>query len=114
MESYLKIYEKFKDIKDLKDYIDEVNELRYYYNSQQFDKMHEHIRKLTTKYRTETNAWNSVNPCMPVTHQQSYINAENFLQVLGAKLVVTKTIDYVSRLTEDEFAFIKKCLSNNC
>lgn len=109
MEDYLKIYEKFKDIKELKDYIDEVNELRYYYNSQQFDKMHEHIRKLITKYRVETDVWNSVNPYMPVTHQQAYINAENFLQALGAKLVVTKATDFVSRLTDDEIVFIKRC-----
>lgn len=98
MEDYLKIYEKFKDIKEIKDYIDEVNELRYYYNSQQFDKMHEHIRKLTTKYHDEANAWNSVNPCMPVTHQQAYINAENFLQVQGAKLLVTKATSFRQQL----------------
>lgn len=108
MEDYLKIYEKFKDIKELKDYVDEVNELRYYYNSQQFDKMHEHIKKLTTKYRVETDAWNYVNPYMPATHQQAYINAENFLQALGVKLVVTKIVNYETRLTEDEAVFIKK------
>ncbi|MDE7292658.1 MAG: hypothetical protein K2N58_11525 [Treponemataceae bacterium] len=98
MEDYLKIYEKFKDIKEIKDYIDEVNELRYYYDSQQFDKMHEHIKKLITKYHDEADAWNSVNPCKPTTHQQSYINAENFLQAQGAKLFFTKATDFKQQL----------------
>ncbi len=107
MKDYLEIYEKFKDIKDLKDLIDEVNELRHYYGTQQFDRMQEHIKKLMMKYCVETFVWNSVNPCMPTTHQQAYINAENFLQVIGVKLIVTKAVDYASRLSDEEFDFIE-------
>lgn len=107
MKDYLELYERFKDVKDIKDYIDEVNELRYYYNTRQFDKMQVHIKKLMIKYCVETAAWNSANCYMPTNYQQAYTNAENFLQAVGAKLIVEKVADCASRLTNNEFNFME-------
>ena len=107
MKDYLEVYEKFKDIKEVKDYIDDVILLRQYYASQQFDKMQEHICELTFKYPVEAITWNTVNRVMPNTYEQAYINAENFLQVQGAKIIAEKEKDYAQRLTGDEKAFIE-------
>ena len=106
MTDYLKIYEKFKDVKEVKDYIDDVILLRHYYATQQFAKMQEHIQKLMDKYFIETAVWNVVNHYQPTTVEQSYINAENFLQTQGAKTIAEKVKDYAQRLAEDEVAFI--------
>ena len=110
MTDYLKIYEKFKDVKEVKDYIDDVILLRQYYASQQFDKMQEHIQKLMVKYIVETIVWNSANPDMPQTYAQSYINAENFLQMQGAKIITEKVKDYAQRLNESEKTFIESLI----
>ena len=109
--NYLKIYEKFKDVKEVKDYIDDVILLRRYYASQQFDKMQEHIQKLMIKYAFETLVWNIVNTFQPTTVEQSYINAENFLQVQGAKIIAKEVMNYAQRLSEDEKTFIKSILN---
>ncbi|MBP3936643.1 MAG: hypothetical protein IK954_03555 [Clostridia bacterium] len=102
MTDYLKTYEKFKDVKEVKDYIDDVILLRQYYVSQRYDKMQEHIQKLMNKYFVETAVWNSVNHYQPTTAEQSYINAESFLQTQGAK-IITKTVkNYAQRLSKDE------------
>lgn len=106
MKDYLELYKKFNDIKDIKDLIDEVNELRHYYSTRQFDRMQGHIKKLMMKYSVETAVWNAVNCCMPTTHRQAYINAENFLQAVGAKLIIEKVSDCASRLSNDEFDFV--------
>ena len=106
MTDYLKIYEKFKDVKEVKDYIDDVILLRHYYATQQFAKMKEHIQKLMDKYFVETAVWNTVNHYRPTTVEQSYINAENFLQMQGAKIIAEKAKNYVQRLANDEVAFI--------
>ena len=110
MTDYLKIYEKFKDVKEVKDYINDVILLRQYYASQRFDKMQEHIQKLMGKYIVETIAWNSANPDMPQTYAQSYINAENFLQMQGAKIIAEKVKDYAQCLNEGEKAFIESMI----
>ena len=108
MIDYLKIYEKFKDVKEVKDYIDDVILLRQYYASQQFAKMHEHIQKLMDKYFIETAVWNVVNHYQPTTVEQSYINAENFLQMQGAK-IITKTVkNYAQRLSKDEASYVEE------
>ena len=102
MTDYLKTYEKFKDVKEVKDYIDDVILLRQHYVSQRYDKMQEHIQKLMNKYFVETAVWNSVNHYQPTTAEQSYINAESFLQTQGAK-IITKTVkNYAQRLSKDE------------
>ena len=110
MTDYLKIYEKFKDVKEVKDYIDDVTLLRNYYATQQYSQMQDHIRKLMNKYLVETFVWNAVNPSQPTTVEQSYFNAENFLQVQGAKIIVKKAKDYAQRLTEDEKKFIESLI----
>ena len=110
MLDYLKIYEKFKDVKEVKDYIDDVILLRHYYSTQQFAQMQDHIRKLMNKYLVETLVWNAVNTSQPTTVEQSYINAENFLKVQGAKIVVEKAKDYAQQLAEDEKKFIESMI----
>ena len=110
MTDYLKIYEKFKDVKEVKDYIDDVTLLLNYYATHQYFQMQDHIRKLMNKYLVETLVWNSVNTAQPTTVEQSYINAENFLQVQGAKIIVKKAKDYAQRLTEDEKKFIESLI----
>ena len=107
MTDYLKIYEKFKDVKEVKDYIDDIILLRQCYVSQRYDKMQEHIQKLMNKYFVETAVWNAVNHYQPTTAEQSYINAENFLQMQGAKIIVEKVKDYAQSLAEDEQTFIE-------
>ena len=110
MTDYLKIYEKFKDVKEVKDYIDDVILLRHYYAIQQYSQMQDHIRNLMNKYLVETLVWNTVNTSQPTTAEQSYINAENFLQMQGAKIIVEKVKDYAQRLTEDEKTFIESLI----
>ena len=47
---------------------------------------------------------------MPNTYEQAYINAENFLQVQGAIIVVKTVNHYVQQLTENEAAFIESII----
>lgn len=108
MRDYLKIYEKFKDVKEVKDYIDDVILLRQYYISQRFDKMQEHIQKLMNKYFVETAVWNAVNHYQPTTVEQSYINAENFLQTQGAKIITKMVKNYAQRLSKDEASYVEE------
>ena len=111
MTDYLKIYEKFKDVKEVKDYIDDVILLRHYYAIQQYSQMQDHIRKLMNKYFVETAVWNAVNHYQPTTAEQSYINAENFLQMQGAK-IITKTVKNVAEcLTEDETELVESLIA---
>ena len=110
MTNYLKIYEQFKDVKEVKDYIDDVIHLRHYYVTQQYSQMQEHIRKLMNKYLVETLVWNAVNTSQPTTVEQSYINAENFLQMQGAKIIAEKVKDYAKRLAENEKAFVESMI----
>ena len=110
MTDYLKIYEKFKDVKEVTDYIDDVILLRHYYATQQYSQMQDHIRKLMNKYYVETAVWNTVNTSQPTTVEQSYINAENFLQMQGAKIIAEKVKDYAQRLNEGEKTFIESLI----
>ena len=108
MTDYLKIYEKFKDVKEVKDFIDDVVLLRRYYATQQYSQMQDHIRKLMNKHLVETLVWNTVNTSQPTTVEQSYINAENFLQMQGAK-IITKTVkNYAQRLSKDEASYVEE------
>ena len=110
MTDYLKIYEKFKDVREVKDYIDDVILLRHYYATRQFSEMQDHIRKLMNKYLVETLVWNTVNTSQPTTVEQSYVDAENFLQMQGAKIIAEKVKDYAQHLSEDEAAFIESII----
>lgn len=106
MKSYLEIYEKFKEVKDIADLVEDAGKLRYYYGTGQFQEMLKHIESLTKKYFIDTAIWNSVNRNMPATYEQSYINAENFLSALGAKIIIKQVFDYRNRITSEEAAFI--------
>ena len=110
MTDYLKIYEKFKDVKEVKDYIDDVILLRHYYATQQYSQMQDHIRKLMNKYLVETLIWNAVNTSQPTTVEQSYINAENFLQMQGAKIITKAVKNYAQHLAEDEKSFVESMI----
>ncbi len=110
MTDYLKTYEKFKDVKEVKDYIDDVILLQHYYATQQYSQMQDHIRKLMNKHLVETLVWNTVNTSQPTTVEQSYINAENFLQTQGAKIIAEKVKDYARRLNGDEKIFVESTI----
>ncbi len=110
MADYLKIYEKFQDVKEVKDYIDDVILLRHYYATQQYSQMLDHIHKLMNKYFVETLIWNAVNTFQPTTVEQSYINAENFLRMQGAKIIVEKVKDFAQRLDGDEKTFVESMI----
>ena len=107
MKDYLEIFEKFKDIKEIKEFINDVNNLRFYFNMGNYQQMQEHINSLTKKYFVDTLVWNSVNYEMPTTYPQSYINAENFLQMQGAKILVKNVLNYKQYLTDEEIKFIE-------
>ena len=62
------------------------------------------------KYLVETLAWNAVNTSQPTTVEQSYINAEDFLQTQGAKIIAEKVKDYAQRLAEDEKTFVESMI----
>ena len=110
MTDYLEIYEKFKDVKEVKDYIDDIILLRHHYATQQYSQMQDHICKLMNKYIVETFAWNAVNTSQPTTVEQSYINAENFLQTQGAKIIAEKVKDYAQRLNDGEKTIIESLI----
>ena len=107
MSDYLEIYEKFKDVKAVKDYIDDVILLRHYYATQQYSQMQDHIRKLMNKYLVETIMWNTANTSQPTTVEQSYVNAENFLQMQGAKIITKAVKNYAQRLSKDEISNVE-------
>ena len=113
MTDYLKIYEKFKDVKEVKDYIDDVVLLRHYYATQQYQKMQDHIRKLMNKYLVETLVWNTVNTSQPTTVEQSYVNAENFLQMQGAIIIAKSEKNHAQRLPKEEIKFIETLIATS-
>lgn len=94
MNDYLDFLEKYKDFKEITDLVDEVRELRVYYHTQQYDRMQQHITKLTNKYSAETIAWNATFSCMPTTAQQAYQNAEEFLRLKGISILLSKGIKF--------------------
>ena len=72
--------------------------------------MQDHIQKLMNKYLVETLVWNAVNTSQPTTVEQSYVTAENFLQMQGAKIIAEKVKDYAQHLFEDETTFIQSMI----
>lgn len=90
MNDYLEIFHQYKEHKDIVDLIHDIQKLRYYYSTQQFDLMHQHISNLTAKYSFETTLWNAVNTTLPNSYQEAYLNAENFLKVKGFAMLIKK------------------------
>ena len=110
MNDYLTTFEQYKDIKEIGDLVNEVKKLREYYYTQQFDRMQQHIQSLTTKYLVETLAWNSTHQIMPMTVQQSYLNAETFLRLKGISVLLQKGIKTQEQLSAGEAAFIESTI----
>lgn len=110
MNDYLDLLEQYKDFKEISDLVDEVKKLREYYYTQQYDAMQQHIHSLMTKYLFETVAWNSTHKTVPMTVQQSYINAETFLRLKGFFLLLEKGVKLQDRLTSEELAFIQSTI----
>ena len=111
MNDYLNSLEPYKDIREISDLIDEVKKLREYYYTQQYDKMQEHINKLMLKYLAETITWNAIHPIKPITHQESYINAEVFLRAKGIHILLDKGLKRRDQLTSEELALIESSIS---
>ncbi len=110
MNDHLSLFEKYKDFKEISNLIDEVKNLRAYYNTQQFDRMQQHINDLTFKYLVETLTWNAGHPSMPTNPQQAYLNAENFLRLKGFSVLLKKGIKISEQLSSDEIAFIESTI----
>lgn len=110
MIDYLDFFEQYKDFKEISDLVDEVKKLREYYRTQQYDAMQQHIHSLMAKYLLETVAWNSTHQTMPMTAQQSYINAETFLRLKGISVLLQKGIKTQEQLSADEAAFIESTI----
>ena len=51
-----------------------------------------------------------MNTAQPMTIEQFYVNAENFLRMQGAKIIAEKINDYAKRLSEDEKAFVESMI----
>ena len=107
MADYLQVYEKFKHVKEIGDYISDVITLRNHFQKQEFVAMQEHIHKLTVKYPAETMLWNTFNPYRPTSFEQAYINAENFMKFLGAKIIAKTVKDYANYLSKEETKYIQ-------
>ena len=112
MNDYLELFEKFKDEKDIVDLIDEVKKLRFYYSTQQYDSMLQHINDLTKKYARETLVWNSVNKVQPITYDQSYQNAEVFLRSKGLIMLIKKGYDLSQHLKQEEINYIQQLIKS--
>ncbi|MBQ3115986.1 MAG: hypothetical protein IJC07_03050 [Clostridia bacterium] len=110
MNDYLEILHEYKEDKDIDDLISDVQKLRYYYSTQQYDLMIQHINNLMIKHLTETLAWNSVNKIQPVNYDQSYQNAEDFLQAKGFVILLKKGYDLSKHLKQEEINFIKQMI----
>lgn len=112
MNDYLELFEKFKNEKDIVDLIDDVKKLRFYYSTQQYDSMLQHIKELTRKYALETFAWNSVNKVQPITYDQSYHNAEVFLRSKGLIMLIKKGYDLSQHLKQEEINYIQQLIKS--
>ena len=112
MNDYLELFEKFKDDKEVVDLIDDVKKLRFYYSTQQYDSMLQHIKELTRKYALDTLVWNSVNKVQPITCDQSYQNAEAFLRSKGLIMLIKKGYDLSQHLKQEEINYIQQLIKS--
>ena len=112
MNDYLELFEKFKDDKEIVDLIDDVRKLRFYYSTQQYDSMIQHINDLMKKYVLETLVWNSVNKVQPITYDQSYQNAEVFLRAKGLIMLMKKGYKLSQYLRQEEINYIEQLLKS--
>lgn len=92
MNDFLEVLEPYKDIKEISNLIKETEELRKFYNSNNIEKMQSHILKLMLKYFGETIFWNSTHPVPPLTPDEQFINAEDFLYRIGIEILAKHNI----------------------
>ena len=108
MNDYLEILNNYKDVKDVFDLVDDVQKLRFYYSTQQYQAMMQHIRDLVAKYPLEAGIWNLFNRITPNTYDQAYQNAENFLRFKGFKMLLEKGYNLSKHLTQEEIRLIQQ------
>lgn len=89
-KDYINALERYKDIKEIADLCEDIKKLREYYYGRQYDRMQQHIQSLMLKYPAETLAWNSSYTVVPQTSEQSYQNAEAFLNAKIQALMIEK------------------------
>ena len=95
MNDFLEVLEPYKEIKEIADLIKETKDLRELYNSNKIEKMQSHILKLMLKYFGETIFWNSAHPVPPLTPDQQFLNAEDFLCRIGFEILAKHNIKIV-------------------
>ena len=108
MNDYLEILNNYKDVKDVFDLVDDVQKLRFYYSTQQYQAMMQHIRDLVAKYPLETAFWNLFHPYMPNTYEEAYTSAESFLRGKGFKMLLEKGYNLSKYLTQEEINSIQQ------
>ena len=108
MNDYLEILNNYKDVKDVFDLVDDVQKLRFYYSTQQYEAMMQHIRNLVAKYPIDAEVWNFFHPNMPNTYDQAYMSAENFLRGKGFAMLLKKGYDLSKHLKQEEINTIQQ------
>ena len=106
----LELLKKFKETIEVADLIDDITTPRKYFYSQEYEKMQEHIHKLSKKYYTETVCWNAMHTEQPKTFEQSYINTEYFLMFKSACIIIKSVNNYQQRLTSEEIKIFELIL----
>ena len=107
---YLTKLEPYRKIKEIEDIIKEVKKLRELFNSKQYDTMQQHINTLTMKYLDETIEWNLSHPVQPLTKQQAYVNAEEFMRLKGILALLKHGIKTQEQFTAEETTFIESII----
>ena len=108
MNDYLEILNNYKDVKDVFDLVDDVQKLRFYYSTQQYQAMMQHIRDLVAKYPIDAGVWNLFHPNMPKTYEEAYASAEIFLRGKGFAMLLKKGYDLSKHLKQEEINTIQQ------
>lgn len=110
MNDYLEVLKEYKDVKDVFDLVDDVQKLRFYYSTQQYETMMQHIRNLVAKYPIDAGLWNLVHPNMPNTYEEAYASAEVFLREKGFVVLLKKGYDLSQHLKQEEINTIQQMI----
>jgi hypothetical protein len=108
MNDYLEILNNYKDVKDVFDLVDDVQKLRFYYSTQQYQTMMQHIRDLVAKYPIDAGVWNLFHPNMPKTYEEAYASAEIFLRGKGFGILLQKGYDLSQYLKQEDINSIQQ------
>lgn len=112
MSDFWNKLEKFKEIKDVSDVMDEIVQLRHLYSTRQYQEMMRHIADLQRKHFFDAMLWNAFSPLTPTTFHEMYLNADNFLQAVCAKLIVNRNSNSRNRLSEEERAYYESLIKS--